>query len=58
MAGFPEGFDFHLIVRPEDDPTHPFPDKAQTEERRQEERPAASPWQASFDFDLNGVPAA
>jgi hypothetical protein len=27
MAGFPERFDFHLIVWPEDDPTHPFPDK-------------------------------
>jgi hypothetical protein len=27
MAEFPDGFDSRLIVWPEDDATHPFPDK-------------------------------
>jgi hypothetical protein len=27
MAEFPDGFDSRLIVWPEGDPTHPFPDK-------------------------------
>jgi hypothetical protein len=38
MAEFPDKFDTHLIVRPNDDPTHPFPDKAQKRDAKKKAR--------------------